>query len=231
MSFELNALFGSVANAIEQMFSLNLGNSTESPVVESPVAKITVQDLCTKMHDQGFVYAAFHDPTKPLEATFRNPTNVWVKPEEGMIFSALRTYDEDDCGIAVWVPEWYLFTEDEFEIEFEENAKYDLVFAKIDLSNVLDSKERQHLIDYEVKKSVGQYITEYKWGEISKSFHGVSGSGVPEHNRYLCWDVKTVVLWNKNAVVGDVVIFKNAGSYEYSRQSLDSRGAPSILLE
>ena len=101
MSFELNALFGSVANAIEQMFSLNLGNSTESPVVESPVAKITVQDLCTKMHDQGFVYAAFHDPTKPLEATFRNPTNVWVKPEEGMIFSALRTYDEDDCDSTV----------------------------------------------------------------------------------------------------------------------------------
>ena len=231
MSFELNALFGSVANAIEQMFSLNLGNSTESPVVESPVAKITVQDLCTKMHDQGFVYAAFHDPTMPLEATFRNPTNVWVKPAEGMIFSALRTCDEDDCDSAVWLPEWYLYTEEEYESKFVENAKYDLVFAKMDLGKVLDSNERQNLAEYEVYDVMYQKMTQYDWKEISKSFDGVSGSGVPNHNKFLCWDVNTVVLWNKEAVEGDVVIFKNAGRYEYSRQSFDSRGAPSILLE
>lgn len=233
MSFELNTLFGSFTTAIEQLFSPKVEKSTESPV-----PKVTLQDVCTKMHDQGFQYASFYDSTIPLEAKFRKPTNVSVKPDGGMYFSALRKgygpdsdSEEHECDSEAWVPDWYLYTKFDFESRFKVNAKYDLVFAKMDLGNVLDSNKKQNLEDYEVVDVMCQEMTQYDWREISKSFDGVSGTGVPSHNKYLCWDVDTVVLWNRNAVEGDLVVFKNAGHYEYSGQGLDSRGAPGILLE
>jgi hypothetical protein len=137
------AFIGQALSANQELSEIAQLHDVISEVVnpiDSPVAKITLQALCTKMHNQGYVYASFYNPESPLEKMFCRPTYVGVKPEGDMYFSALC--EAVDCESEEFVPEWYEFIkEEEIERIFRESATRDLVFAKFDMFNILNSNK------------------------------------------------------------------------------------------
>lgn len=174
-----------------------------------------LQELCSKMYEQGFTYASFQD-IKDGDILLERPVGESPKPTKGLYFSKLKLYNKD-LGLSnssdrkkshesksFVYPEWYNFVKRE-GFNVRDYEKKGIIFAKIDENKL---KKIKDLKAVKVTNHMFKFVPEYDWAKITDCGVNVNDNEIIHDNG---WDIEQCIIWN-NDCIKEYKIFKNTGN-------------------
>jgi len=190
---------------------------------------LRLQELCSRMLQEGYNYASFQDIGDD-DISLEPPLNETEKPDKGLYFSKLKRYNKDfglsnsgrsrssrsseDSGLSnssgeFVYPVWYKYVKNENH-HVSKYEKKGIIFAKIDESKLINVKSMKR-IAVSNRFSLGPV---YNWGDVKDECGIILNDNDMKFIKENGWDIPQCVIWNTKCLI-KYKIFKNTGRISY----------------